>query len=84
MEHRKFDSNSFYSIFPPKFPIILQFYQYFINIHSFQWELAKTKKILNACKNKTSHANTLKNWEYRSVPLFYDDVTKRTMTSANI
>ena len=42
MKHRKIDWNSVYccSIFRPKFPIILQFYQSFTNIYSFQWKLA--------------------------------------------
>ena len=48
------------SIFRHKFPIILQSYQSFINIYSFQWKLANKnkQKISNACKNKTSHTNT--------------------------
>ena len=44
----------------------------------------KTKKILNACKNKTSHANMQirKKLGISVGPLIYDNVTKRKMTSA--
>ena len=45
-KHRKFDTNSVYccSKFGPKFPIVSQFYQSFINIYSFQWKLANKNK----------------------------------------
>ena len=44
----------------------------------------KTKKILNACKNETSHANMQirKKLGISVGPLIYDNVTKRKMTSA--
>ena len=72
MEHRKFDSNSVYCclIFRPKFPIILQFYQSFINIYSLQWKLANKNEI------------NIKRMKKYDMPSKY--VTKRKMTSANI
>ena len=53
-EHRKFDSNSVYccSIFQPKYPIILQFYQSFINIYLFALKLVNKNEKNIKCMQK--------------------------------
>ena len=61
------------------------FYNFIINIYSFQWKLAnKNEKNTKRMHKQDIRWKYVKNWEFRSLLLIYDDVSKTKMTSANI